>query len=54
VGLVARGPSLTERRTKDTTLGKDSSLTKDATLSKDPSLTKEAAISRAKEQHELA
>jgi drug/metabolite transporter (DMT)-like permease len=52
VGLVARGPSLTERRQKDPALGKDSALTKDATLSKDPSLAKDAL--GAKEQHELA
>ncbi len=54
VGLVAGGPSLTERQTKDTALGKDAALTKDATLSKDPSHAKDAAISRAKEQHEPA
>src|SRR6478672_7943626 len=53
VGLVARGPSLTER-TKESALGKDSSLTKDAALSKDAAHAKEAAISRAKEQHEPA
>ena len=58
VGLVARGPSLTERHPKDAALGKDPSLAKDAahvknaTLSKDPSLAKDAALS--KEQHELA
>jgi drug/metabolite transporter (DMT)-like permease len=54
VGLVAGGPSLTERHTKDTALGKNAALTKDATLSKDSSLAKDAAISRAKEQHEPA
>jgi drug/metabolite transporter (DMT)-like permease len=53
VGLVARGPSLTERRTtehraKDATLAKESVLGKDATLAKD------SAVSPAKEQHELA
>jgi drug/metabolite transporter (DMT)-like permease len=40
VGLVARGPSLTERHTKDAALSKDSTLTRD-TLA-------------VKEQHELA
>jgi drug/metabolite transporter (DMT)-like permease len=54
VGLVAGGPSLTERHTKNTALGKDAALTKDATLSKNPSHAKDAAISRAKEQHEPA
>lgn len=54
VGLVAGGPSLTERHTRNTALGKDAALTKDATLGKDSSLAKDAAISRAKEQHEPA
>jgi drug/metabolite transporter (DMT)-like permease len=41
VGLVAGGPSLTERHTKDTALGKDSSHAKDTPLA-------------TKEQHEPA
>lgn len=46
VGLVARGPSLTERHSKDTAPAKD------ASPGKDPALTKDALA--AKEQHELA
>jgi drug/metabolite transporter (DMT)-like permease len=54
VGLVARGPSLTERHTKDATHSKDASLAKDSLLKKDATLAKDATISPAKEQHELA
>ena len=60
VGLVARGPSLTERHSKDTTLGKESALGHDAAIGKQPApgkdtlAAKDAAISRAKEQHEPA
>jgi drug/metabolite transporter (DMT)-like permease len=54
VGLVARGPSLTERHTKDPALTKDSPVGKDVALTKNAPLTKDAAISRAKEQHEPA
>jgi drug/metabolite transporter (DMT)-like permease len=54
VGLVAGGPSLTERHTKDQALAKDSTLSKGSSLTKDTLAAKDAAISRAKEQHELA
>jgi drug/metabolite transporter (DMT)-like permease len=54
VGLVARGPSLTERHNKDTALEKDSAHSKDSALGKDTMAAKDAAISRAKEQHEPA
>jgi drug/metabolite transporter (DMT)-like permease len=65
VGLVARGPSLTERHTKDPALtegtppGKDSAhakhtlLSEDAKLAKDSALAKDTALT-AKEQHEPA
>ena len=54
VGLVARGPSLTERHNKDTALGKDAVIGKESAPSKDTLAAKDAAIPRAKEQHELA
>ena len=58
VGLVARGPSLTERHTKDPALATDAPISKDSpkdlALSEETALAKDAAISRAKEQHELA
>jgi drug/metabolite transporter (DMT)-like permease len=54
VGLVAGGPSLTERHTKDQALAKDSTLSKGSSLTKDTLAAKDAAISRAKEQHEPA
>ena len=54
VGLVARGPSLTERHNKDTALGKDAVIGKESAPSKDTLAAKDAAIPRAKEQHEPA
>jgi drug/metabolite transporter (DMT)-like permease len=53
VGLVARGPSLTERHTKDPALGKDSSRAKHTPLTEDAKLAKDSALA-TKEQHELA
>ena len=54
VGLVARGPSLTERHNKDTALGKHAVIGKESAPSKDTLAAKDAAIPRAKEQHEPA
>ena len=50
VGLVARGPSLTERPAKDTARGKDATPGNSA-LGKDTVRAKDSALSRAKEQH---
>lgn len=60
VGLVARGPSLTERHSKDTAMGKGAvlghgaAIGKESVPGKDTLAAKDAAISRAKEQHEPA
>ena len=54
VGLVARGPSLTERHIKDPALSNDAAIGKEPASSKDALAAKDAAILRAKEHHERA